>query len=148
MNIKTTFAVATLLTATAFSLPAFAGNHGGDRHGAKIEKILAEFPAEKRDMIRESFKEGKAQREASKEEASKYKEAMRDALKAEKFDESAFRSNAAKIDVLKSKSMKNMNDRIVDIAKQLNAEERQTLVKMLKDGKRGGKKGGHGHDHK
>lgn len=144
MTIKHTVALTLLLAASSYSLPALAGHHeeGGKKHEARMEKALAEFPEEKRELVKSTLTEGKESGKEMYEQIKTHKNGMRSALTAETFDENSFRSNAAKVHELYKKRHADMNERIIGLAKQLNAEERKALAKILPNKKRsrGGKK--------
>ena len=149
MTIRKTFLLTALLAATTFSLPAMAkGKHGGDweaKRAAHIEKTLADFPEEKRALVKNTLSEGREAGNSTYEQIKAQKEAMRNALTAEIFSESDFRNAAAKVHELYKTRHADMNDRIVGLAKQLNAEERKALVELLPNKKKrhrhhGGKK--------
>lgn len=148
MTIRT-LALTALLAASTLSIPAFAdegGKRGGGDYQAKraahMEKALEAFPEDKRALVKSTLSEGRASGESTYEQIKTHKDGMRSALTAETFDENSFRSNAAKVHELYKKRHADMNERIIGLAKQLNAEERKALAEILpkKKRKRGGKK--------
>jgi uncharacterized membrane protein len=147
MNIKT-LTLASLLVASTFTTPVFAmeGKNSDEwqkKREQHMEEVLKEFPESKRELVKSTLSEGRDSGKATYEQIKTLKETMKSALTAETFDEKAFRDASGKIHTLHGERMKDMNERIVTLAKQLNAEERNTLLKLMPHGKRH-HKGGHG----
>lgn len=108
---------------------------------ARIEEALSGLPEDKATLIKTTLselrEEGKSMWSSKKEK----RQAMQNLLTAETFDKDAYMAKAKEIQESRASMFLSHQERIAELASQLNAEERAALAKaMPKHGKMRGKK--------
>lgn len=120
-----------LLATVAMATLFIAGAANAGEHKAKMEAAIAKLPAEKAEMVKETFDEMREERKALWKTHKAEREEMKSLMVAPEFNKSAFVSKAEKM-AEKHKVMKvKKANRIADVATQLNQEERKILMEAM-----------------
>lgn len=150
---KRYLATTALILTMAVGGISMAEHHEGPGHHKgmpqQMEEALSKLPAEKAELVKSAFKEMREGRKEKHESMKADHEALRNLLKAEEFDRSAYLSKAAELDKKKLAQKAKFHEKIADIAEQLTAKERTILIEaMPKPGRHHGRyKGRQGGEH-
>lgn len=140
-HILATSALALILAGgAAYACPKGEGCH--ERHTAKMEEVLKNFPTDKAKLVRDMFAEMRSEYKGKRGMYKTHKTNMKELLTAKEFDKQAFIDNAKQVAEMHGKMKVQGAERLANVAAQLSQEERVKLAELLpKKGKKGGKGG-------
>ena len=125
----------------------WAGYWGGPRHFAfagAIHHLMRELPDERRHVARDVLRRHRAEVQPLRREVRKSRRAAARIMRAEPFDEAAFRSALGELRTAELKIREAIGEIAVDLAKTLTQEERRILLRGLARHGRFGKRRGRG----
>lgn len=107
------------------------------RHHEQIEKALSELPKDKATLVRNWMQQMKQERKASHKQLKGLYQQVKELAAAEKFDKEAFLAKMAQIRQLKDQRSLKYAESAANVAAQLTAKERTTLLKAFSKGQHG-----------
>ncbi|MGR6035516.1 MAG: periplasmic heavy metal sensor [Candidatus Nitrosoglobus sp.] len=107
------------------------------RHHEQIEKALSELPKDKATLVRNWMQQMKQERKASHKQLKGLYQQVKELAAAEKFDKEAFLAKMAQIRQLKDQRALKYAEAAANVAAQLTAKERTTLLKAFSKGQHG-----------
>jgi uncharacterized membrane protein len=107
------------------------------RHHEQIEQALSELPKEKAALVRNWMQQMKQEKRASHKQLQELYRQVKQLAMAEKFDKEAFLAKMAQIRQLKNQRAQKYAEAAANVAAQLTAKERTTLLKAFSKGQHG-----------
>jgi Spy/CpxP family protein refolding chaperone len=108
--------------------------HAGGGHGfppPQLQEAIAKLPADKAKLVTDTMKQMHEKRKAGWEGMKAKRDEMRTLMLAEPFDKAAYLAKAAEVEDARHANATAMHQTIADLAGQLTAEERKTLLDAM-----------------
>lgn len=111
----------------------FAKGFGGRVDGPRWqESVVARLPEDKQALYRETMKQARKEFEAAYADVRKARDAVRESLAAEPFDEAEYLRRVEVAQTLDAERKRRMAEAVANLAEQFTPEERAILAETLK----------------
>jgi uncharacterized membrane protein len=124
--------ISSLLSAALLSGSMAMAQDDSNKNNAKshYQELMAKLPVDKQALVKNSFKENRAQSKTSREQMKALQKEINAILIAPSFDKSAFIDKSKQLQDLRTKITTDSTERTATLAAQLSAEERAVLAEM------------------
>ncbi len=131
---KRRMAVSALIIVMSICTVAYAAD-GTKRRGAcdrsPRQELLSQLPADKEMLFHQTMREARGKASKIRTQIKTLREAIKNILTADQFEEALFRDKTNSLEALLSQMRATREEAIVILAKQFTADERRILAELL-----------------